>query len=443
MIQFIIGEQERFLIGRSVRLCGSFRVNLTESGTPSATLVKSSFVTETTGVTTTNDDSGSQLSLPARLGAYALIDQLVIRSQATHQVIEHIRHYGRFCASFMPTTTSLGDQVSHLSETALIMPNWELGKTSVVNNPAQATTGNDFCINLPCGLFSGLQDIPLSGTTGLKGLLVEVHLAPDQNVLYALNGNTTTGGGTDLRNSYYELSDVRLVAEAVNPTSEQASEFSAKGNTFEYNSISSYFASINSTNAILNFNLGMSRVLGVFCNFLASENINQLSADGMATAPMLNKTTFKVADINQVIFTKGGTRFPLEYNLDTLQKDTAQKPFPVVVDCQLQRNYLNAIKNFSNLQKTSANPRNTWLNNMESSGDNQELADVYAVEGGNNYGVGIAYDTISGDGVDFSKESWGLQLDCGLDTDRPHACFVFVHSKNTLVWNAQGLQVMN
>ena len=107
VIQFIIGEQDRMLIGKSVRLCGDFRVRLNSQAAPA------DFV---------DAAAAANLHLPARLGTYAMIDQVVLKSQSTHQVIEHIRHYSRFCASFIPVTNSLADSKLHLAESSLVMP---------------------------------------------------------------------------------------------------------------------------------------------------------------------------------------------------------------------------------------------------------------------------------------------------------------------------------
>ena len=81
VIQFIVGEQGRALLGQSVRFCGKF----------------ASFKDSTGAVPSKADDT---LAFDARLGMYGLSDQLVIRSQKTHAVIEHIRNYSRMMASF-------------------------------------------------------------------------------------------------------------------------------------------------------------------------------------------------------------------------------------------------------------------------------------------------------------------------------------------------------
>ena len=64
------------------------------------------------------------------------------------------------------------------------------------------------------------------------------------------------------------------------------------------------------------------------------------------------------------------------------------------------------------------------------------------VDAGQMFGVGVSLDEISGQGVDFRTENFGLQMECGLTKDNPHSAFLFVRSKQTLVYNANGLQVI-
>ena len=427
IIQFIIGEQQRALLGRTVSLVGKYLVrNVTGAGA-------GSYVA-----------SGDETWQNPRLGIYSIIDQLVIKSQITHQTIEHIRFYSRFCSSFIPVLNSLEDGIGHLSETALIMPNYKCFKDSVLAIPSQRGSGNSFCCHLPCGLFNGVQEVPLAAT---KGLLVEVHLAPDNNVLY------TQDGSVGLANAYYELQDVRLVAEAT------AVDTDTSG-TFEYNSVSSYYTSINSTNAIINFNLGLSRVLGVFMNFLPSQNINNLQQDGLSTSCLLGGTnryldeassTGSRAPIKQAIFLKGGIRFPLEYNLDTIHQ-TAPNDIVTAysqnngVDPALQRNFMDAVRGFSKIGSTMASPNTTFLDCPIGSLSQTTLVggfDKTVSDGGGVFGVGVSYDSISDQGQDFSTQNWGVQFETGITQDAPHSVYVFVHAKNTLVFNQGGVQVVS
>ena len=425
VVSFIIGEQERSLIGQSVRLCGKFRAYLKTGATDAVDREVAS--TDT-------------LATNGRTGVYGCIDQLVIKSQRTHQVIEHIRHYNRFASTFLPTTNSLQDNLSHMGESSLIMPNTFLNQQSVLRLPSQNQTGNSFCLPLPCGLLNGGNHIPLSGSWGLQGLLIEIHLAPDSNVLFS-----STGAGADvtaINDAFYEFSDLKLVAEAVNPTPQMVKEMPS---TFEYNSIHSYFTSINSTQSVVNFNLGLSRVLGVFMNFIEANKINNREYDGLATQSLLNENsggTVSRCPIQQLVFTRAGIRFPLEYNIDYLG---TQGGLYNQVDSQVYRNFLNAIKPFSKNQRNVANCVNTY-----ESGNNPDTTvallggrDVDVIDGGSIFGVGMSYDTISDQGVDFSSVQWGMNMTSDLQTNNPHAVYLFVHAKSTLVFNQSGLQVLS
>jgi hypothetical protein len=414
-IQFVIGEQERMLIGQSVRLCGRLKIrkNDTSSGYSA---------------------SDTEMSISQKLGIYSVIDQVNISSQRTAQSIESIRHYNRMMSSYLPVTTSTGDSTTHLNTTALINPNYSLIKRNVVDNSLTKSMGNAFCVPLPCGLFLGSEPIPLSSQHGIGGLNIELQLASDDNVLYNPSASTTS----DLTNAFYELEDVKLVAEAIVPSAEDLNALRAQPNhTFNFNSITSYYSVINSANGILNFNLGMSKVLGVFCNVLPASHINNLRYDGMATLPFTNSGTNKTpADVNQCIFTRAGTRFPLEYNIDTIHKDNQDNQSG---DSQLVRNYMNAVLQFSKNLRTQVNPHN--YQNKDSGVDYNTAKTV--IDGGDAWGLGINYDTISNEGVDFSTTNWGLNLNLDLNTVNPQAIFVFVHAKNTLLTTPNGLQVIN
>lgn len=408
VIQFIIGEQDRLLVGSSVRFVGEFQAffNATEDVSLNA----------------------SGLRMDEALGVYSVIDQLTIKSQATHQVIEEIKHYPRFLASYLPATSTLNDSAGHMSETALTTPAYQSHKFGVVDLPSMKTTANRFAVTLPSGLFNGQNPIPLAsnGDGGLGGLLVEISLAPDSNVFF-----DESGSSTPVQEAFYQLKNVKLVAEAITPDPRQGFP---KMNAFEYNSISSYFTTFNSTNAIVNFQLGLSRVLGVFGNMITANKINNRGENGLSlNYPTNAGATQTPALINQVIFTRAGERFPLEYNIDTIQKEdnTDYKADPQIV-----RNYMNAILQFAKLNRTQVSPLNTKYSNGTATVVNTKI------EGGSNAGIGVAYDVVSGDGVDFSAVNWGLNMDVGLTTDNPQALYLFIHSKQTVVFSENGIQVI-
>ena len=423
VISFIVGEQDRFLLGNSIRLTGNFAV-LSGDGALGS--------------------DNARLYMDGRTSVYSTIDQVVIKSQRTNQTIEHIRNYNRFMSSYLSVTTDLGDNLSHNNESALTTPSPNMikygadgiGNGGVVDNQVnRGPRPNPVSLELPTGLFSGSGPIPLSGDWGVGGLLVEIHLAPDSNVLYDSGAD-----GTQIANAFYEYKNVTLTCEVQTPTSEQLSQLQRggkSGNTFEYNSISSYYTTINSTNAIINFSLGLSRVLGVFCNFIGANQINNRSFNGMQTWFPINAND-STARVNQLVFTSGGERLPLEYNIDTLQKTDPNNSFP---DEQIVRNYMNAIQSFPRNTRNSLCPQTAYA--KSSAG----LAGAVAVRntivnGGCTFGVGIAFDSISNQGVDFRTTNFGINMDIDLTSDNPNAVYLFVHSKQTLIFNQQGIEVI-
>ena len=172
VISFIIGEQERFLLGNSLRITGNFAVLSADNALGSAI---------------------ATLWMDGRTSIYSTIDQLVIKSQKTNQTIEHIRNYNRFMSSYLSVTSDKGDAMSHLNNSACTIPSPNMIKYGtaglagaaggIVDNEVNlGDAPNPFCLDLPCGLLSGTGPIPLSGEWGVGGLLVEIHLAPDSNV---------------------------------------------------------------------------------------------------------------------------------------------------------------------------------------------------------------------------------------------------------------------
>jgi hypothetical protein len=413
VIQFIIGEQERYLLGQTLRLVGEFAVL---DGSALA-------------------QNNAQMSMDGRTSLYSCIDQLVIKSQATNQTIEHIRDYNRFMSSYLASTNDLNDGLSFNNAANLQMLNSKAVKSGLVDADfGLDTKATSFALSLPSGLFNGSPPIPLSRGWGVGGLIIEIHLAPDNNVLYALNGT-----GTDISDGFYRFQNVSLCCEVQTPAPSDLAQLqkgSGKGGTFEYNSISSYYTTFNSTNAIINFSLGLSNVLSVFCNFITSKHINNRNFNGMTTYyPMRGDNA--VAKIFQVVFTRGGERMPLDYNIDTVQKQDSDNG---ATDSQVYRNYINAIQSFSKNMRNTTAPENMIVDLGKTAP--KDGYEKY-IDGGANVGVGVAFDTISNQGLDFSTTQFGLQMDTDLVDDNPQSVYMFVKSKQTMVFNQQGIQIIN
>jgi len=417
VIQFIIGEQDRHLLGSSVRLCGRLNIWANDEGTIVPV-------------------QAQHIRMSEKLGAYSVIDQIHISSQKTGQTIESIRHFSRMMGSYLPITSSHQDSLGHGYETSLTFPNFAGQQAGVVQNTQSAETPSSFAIHLPCGLFLGGEPIPLSGTWGLGGLNVEIHLAPDSNVLFT--GAADGAVSASLQDAFYELSEVKLVAEVQTPSPDVLSQLmSQTTNTYQYNSITSFFNTVNSANGIINYNLGVSKCLGIFANVVPASHINSLSFDGQATLPFTNSDG-EPAKVDQLVFTRAGERFPLEYNIDTQSKQPGNASQDLT-DPQIARNYLNAVMAFAKLGRTQVSAITSKY--QDYTANFSEARTV--IDGGTMWGLGVSYDSISGDGVDFSTVPLGINLTMGLTTDHPQAVYVFAHCRNTVVSSPTGIQVLS
>ncbi len=408
VIQFIIGENDLHLMGSSVRFCGNIAVY------------------RDANKTIQTEADGNLLCLDPKLGIYSIIDTLTLSSQVHKSTIERINNYNRFMSTYMPVMSSETEALGYLNTTALVSPNIETQRIEVCNNTNGSgavlnSEGSAFCVNLPCGLLGGRNPIPLSRNNGIGGLLLEIQLSPDSQVFFS--DDESSAGLTD---AFYELNNLKLIAEA-----QVVAPNTSVGNTFEYNSIHSYFNSINSTNAILNFNMGLSNVLGAFVNIVPSRYINNFASDGLGTTPILNSDD-TVADIKQIVFTRGGIRFPLMYDIETQAKDD---PDNFDGDPQQLKNFVNALTPYYSLKHTQLSPH-TFTNDIP-------LVPHFTKGAGSMYGFGVAMDQISGQGVNFSNVNFGVQVENKLTTDSPNAFYLFARNRSTLVFTPTEVQVMN
>tara|TARA_R110000772_G_scaffold135148_1_gene243771 strand:+ start:6734 stop:8020 length:1287 start_codon:yes stop_codon:yes gene_type:complete len=403
VISFTIAESEDVLIPKSVRFCGKLHV------------YKNALRNRV--------EAADNIAMDSRTGIWSILDQVVLSSATSKQTIEHIRHANRFYSSYLGMTSSEQSLIGHFGESGLTLPSTNGQKSSVVEEGV-GTNCNEFAINIPTGMLGGATAIPLSRTSGIGGLVLDLHLAPDSMVLYDTTGNAT------LTDAFYELTDCKLICETNSPSPEDQKKLSDMGG-FEYNSISGYYSTINSTNANINFSLGLSRVESIFMNFIPSSYLNNLNQNSLQTINPVTSTG-DIANVDQVVFTKGGARYPLDYNLDTQYKtDNTNKK----VDPQVIRNFMNAVVPFNQISHTMVSPVTT--NKRYTTNDNSVL------EGGSLYGVGVAYDILgSPAGGDFTQDAWGMQMDLGLLDDNPTSAFIFVHSKNTVLFKDGQLQVV-
>ncbi len=433
VLTFTIQSQSGILDPRSIRINGELMVYKDNLNNPTPVFV---------------DDATPKITMDSRLGVFALWDQLVIRHNKSKQICEHIRHYNKYLTSYLGLTSSRQDMIGHLSEACLIQPNPEAMFKNVVASSTAAqneAVPKHFSCHLPSGFMMSGNSINLLENS-FGGFQIELHLSPDSNCLFTDNGVVGANG-----DAHYELKNVSLTCEVFDiPAGELSAAQSQTSGALEFNTISSLYTSINTSNAQLQYNLGLKNLQSCFVTFTPSDNINTLTENGLATTYPSNDDD-NLVEFTRVQWLKGGRKYPVDF--DMLSNGSSTYPLNtnigvagsessfLVSDGQLAKQFADAVIPEGMLDRTSLSPIN--LNRMYDL-INGLGADQYkqTPDGGSLFGLGMRYSQFN-KGQDFSSEQWGLSLESNLTTDNPQSVFMFFKAKAVLAWDGASVQLMS
>jgi hypothetical protein len=416
VLSFTISAQEGLLDPSSIRIVGNLNVYSDNNATP------------------TPAQNGDKLTMNSRLGIYNVFDQLTIRAHRSKMICEQIRHYAKWFNTYSALTSSLNDQIGHMSTTTLQMPSADAFRQSVIENNASGTQEVSFSAHLPCGFVQSGNMIDLR-PDAFGGVQVEIMLMPDSNVLFFEDGVIPAGKGE----AHYRLSKLKLCCE-VQDLPANMSQSQASG-SFEFNTITSLYTSINSTNAQIQYSLSLKNLQSAFMTFMPVANINTLQADGTATTypsnASLNASGGQLAGIKRVQFLKGGTKHPAEFDYNNVLLDDSRTQLP---DPQIIKGLYDAVVPAFHQTRSTISPMNTnrdyLMGTLKEPTSYTRLPDGGAVMGlGVRYGIGDA-------GEDFSQEQFGVSIESELNTDNPVGVYLFFKSKATLVYNQSGVQLI-
>ena len=272
-VSFQISNQDKLLNTRTLRLNGVFRLQTADGNeaTPQ------NFRPENT---TTGDGAGSArngISLNSRVGIPSCIQQITIATQS-NQTLEVIRQYGRYLASVIPVTHSQSDLDTNQSVGNPASSSRSFNSARAVNQDVS------FSIPLRCGLFNSGKPIPL-GTNGLRGLLINLELAPDSNVISGfqqyVQATSEPKANLTLANPlgtgpYYQMRDLSITYDLLIPdeTGKNSMTTPSTGQ-FIYNSVSQLYGVLNSSDQTINYNLGTQNTISLFSNFIPTTFIKQ------------------------------------------------------------------------------------------------------------------------------------------------------------------------
>lgn len=416
ILSFTVSAQDGLLDPSSIRIVGNLNVYSDNNSPP------------------TPAQSGDNLTMNSRLGIYNVFDQLTIRSHRSKMICEQIRHYSKWYNTYSALTSSLNDQIGHMGVTTLQMPAHDAFRQSVIENNASGTKKVSFSAHLPCGFCQSGQMVDLR-PDAFGGVQVEIMLMPDSNVLYFEDGVIPAGKGE----AHYRLSNLKLCCEVKDlPSGIGQSQSSG---SYEFNTITSLYTSINSTNAQIQYSLALKNLQSAFMTFMPVANINTLQADGTATTypsnASVNASGGQLAGIKRVQFLKGGTKHPAEfdYNNVILDDDRTQLPDPQII-----KGLYDAVVPVFHQTRSTISPENTnrdyLMGTLKESTSYSRIPD-----GGTVMGLGVRYG-IGDAGEDFSSEQFGVSIESELTTDNPIGVFLFFKSKATLVYNQSGVQLI-
>lgn len=428
IIQFLIPNQPKLLLGSSVRLNGTLRVNMPNS-------------TEANPAHPDNNqnkgggNANLNVCLSSRVGVASCIEQITLSSM-TNQTLEIVRNYGRYLATAHPLTHSQEDLDTNTQLEGLTASRKANG-AMIVNNDVE------FSIPLRTGLMSGGNPIPI-GTNGLRGMIVQFQLSPDSNVLSgwtASDGSSKNDAGTG-NGCFYQLRNLSLSYNLLVPDAKGQETMSVPSSGgFQYNAISHLYSVINSSDQTNNYNLGTGRTLSVFHNFLPSTHINNYNQDSFAT-PRLRNANAGVYDtdveLERVSFLKGGVNFPVENEINTTIPANEDRP-----ESELTTTFINSVKPYKQMNHAliSLNTENGLATQVDIIGAENRSAFVQADQDA-IFGVGVAEDPYKV-GVDFKGTNYGLRLKSNLNGQSPNSIFTYVLATNSLMYSPQGIQVVS
>jgi hypothetical protein len=305
-------------------------------------------------------------------------------------------------------------------------------------------------------MLNSAEPIPL-GNNGIRGMIIQIELSPDANVI----SNSNRGRPTDatLNNgAFYQLRDLSLTFESLIPDDVGKGKMAIPSTgQFAYNSVANLYSVANTSDMTQSFNLGTTNTLSVFHNFIPTTHLNNYLHDSMKTPGLQNYNTANTdyagpdVRIDEVHFTKGGVKFPLDYELIESVPSTGRLPM-----ASIEQNFMNAIKpigeynhslkslwtsaNLVSKENINGNP----VPAASSPGVYQNTLDVggaAVVVNNKVFGIGVNFDPVSRVGVNFKNTPYSLRIKSALNGNSPNSVYTYTLSRNVVSYSPSGIMV--
>ena len=219
----------------------------------------------------------------------------------------------------------------------------------------------------------------------------------------------------------------------------------------EFNTITSLYTSISTSNAQIQYSLGLRNLQSCFMSFVPSEHLNTLTDNGLV-ASYPGKRDNSLVRFKRVQWLKGGAKYPVDFDVvgttETAGNTTIANIGEFTTgDSQLARQFIESVVPEYADDRVSITQRNASRNyDMADTGGNGTYKRV--VDGGACFGLGMRYSKFNL-GQDFSKEQWGVSLetdlgegDAGGAAGLAQSVFIFFKAKAVLAWSESGVQMI-
>ena len=332
--------------------------------------------------------------------------------------IESIRNYAQML-KLMAVVHSEGDYNSSVQNKFGVSP-YDKVMQSTLNQK------QDVSLELVSGVLSMDRFYPLNA----QDLQITIELSTDTNVLFGANAVADT--------PVYRLSNVGMTYDVYRPDVEgQIILEKAVEGDFSYNSLTSIYNIVNSSDATTDISLNDKRVRSVISTLIPTSYINTYSENGMKmTRP---ENTASETRVQAVEFKKNGVNFPYDEAIDVRQESVALRPqtgilkefISSVIPLTEHRSTLMRLRNATS--KLDANETLDIVGNIDNILKNVASQSIY--------GVGVNFDSATDVGSDFTNSTFSKRFQSGLDGSKPMSVYSNVVSRNEVLYDAGSISV--
>ena len=350
-------------------------------------------------------------------GLGGIIRQINIATSDGTQ-IESIRNYAQML-KLMSVVHSEGEYNTSVQNKFGVSPYQKVMQSTL--NQEQ-----DVSLELLSGVLSMERFYPLNA----QDLQITIELQTDTNVLFGSTAETDSPS--------YSLKDVNMTYDVYRPDAEgQLVLEKAVGGEFSYNSLTSVYNIVNSSDATTDISLNDKRVRSVISTLIPTSYINTYAQNGLKMTRPENATS--ETRVDAVEFKRNGVSYPYDERIDVEQASLALRP------------QTGVLKEFINSVVPIMDHKNTLmrLRNATSKLDANESLDIVGnidnilknVDSQAIYGIGVNFDDATDVGADFTNSTFSKRLQSGLNGEKPMSVYSNIVSRNQVVYDQGRISV--